>query len=93
MSVGGIKFNIPICYNEQVQKSVLAQWLQLICECHFRPENIDMSELCITSSAQVKENETTEIVVETIKAKGKKCPVCWKIRVDKCQRHSTCHLK
>ena len=56
-------------------------------------ENIDMSELCITSSAKVKENETTEIVVETIKAKGKKCPVCWKIRVDKCQRHSTCHLK
>ncbi len=52
-------------------------------------ENIDMSELCITSSAKVKKNETSEIVVETIKAKGEKCPVCWKISIDKCQRHST----
>ena len=54
-------------------------------------ENIDMSELCITSSAKVKENETTEIVVETIKAKGKKCPVCWKISKINCKKHG--HLK
>ena len=49
--------------------------------------DIDFSELCITSSAKVKKGDSDKIIVETIKAEGDKCPVCWKISKDKCKRH------
>ena len=52
-------------------------------------KNIDFSELCITSKAMVTYNENTEVIVETIKAKGTKCPTCWKINDTACQR-TTC---
>ena len=52
-------------------------------------KNIDFSELCITSKAMVTYNESTEVIVETIKAKGTKCPTCWKINDTACQR-TTC---
>ena len=52
-------------------------------------KNIDFSELCITSKAMVTYNENTEVIVETIKAKGTKCPTCWKINDTSCQR-TTC---
>ena len=51
-------------------------------------QDIDFSELCITSDAKIKESKSGEIVVETIKAVGNKCPVCWKINENKCERHS-----
>mgnify|MGYP000991710979 FL=1 len=50
----------------------------------------DFSELCITSGADVdkiKKDDGEEIIVETNKAEGKKCSVCWKIMKDKCERH------
>ncbi len=50
----------------------------------------DFSELCITSGAKIdriNEKDSGEIIVETIKAKGKKCPVCWKINLKPCERH------
>ena len=50
----------------------------------------DFSELCITSGADVdkiKKDDGEEIIVETNKAEGKKCSVCWKIKKDKCERH------
>jgi len=50
-------------------------------------KNIDFSELCITSSAIVKEIDTEDVTAETIKAEGSKCPVCWKISKEKCERH------
>jgi isoleucyl-tRNA synthetase len=50
-------------------------------------KDIDLSELCITSSAQVEKNELNEVLVETEKAKGNKCPVCWKISLQPCERH------
>ena len=50
--------------------------------------NVDFSELCITSSVKVQQSETEEIIVKTIKAEGNKCPVCWKINELKCERHS-----
>ncbi len=52
-------------------------------------KNIDFSELCITSYAKLVHDEKIEenIEVETIKAEGNKCPICWKIRKDKCERH------
>ena len=51
-------------------------------------KGIDLSELFITSSVILKENEKDEIEVETRKAVGKKCPVCWKISPLSCERHS-----
>ena len=50
--------------------------------------NIDFSELCITSSAIVEVSDSEEIIVSTVKAEGNKCPVCWKINKEKCERHS-----
>ena len=50
-------------------------------------KGVDLSELCITSSVEIKKNDTDDIVVETSKAKGDKCPVCWKISEKPCIRH------
>jgi len=50
-------------------------------------KDIDLSELCITSSAKIENIDSNEIIVETIKATGKKCPVCWKISSTPCERH------
>ena len=50
-------------------------------------ENINFSELCITSSAKIEIKDLKEVGVKTIKAEGIKCPVCWKINKEKCKRH------
>ena len=50
-------------------------------------KGIDFAELCITSLAEIKFHDTDEIVVQTNKAQGDKCPVCWKINEEPCQRH------
>ena len=55
----------------------------------------DFSELCITSGANVdkiKKDDGEEIIVETNKAEGEKCSICWKIKKEKCER-SGCVLK
>ena len=49
-------------------------------------KGIDFAELCITSSAEVIKGSVDEIKVTTSKAKGNKCPVCWKIKLSKCER-------
>ena len=51
-------------------------------------KDTDFAELCITSKASIFFKENPEINVKTIKAKGVKCPVCWKISEEKCIRHS-----
>jgi len=51
-------------------------------------QNIDFSELCITSSAEVSYLENSDTKVQTTKAEGSKCPICWKLSVDPCPRHS-----
>ena len=50
-------------------------------------KNIDLSELCITSSVKIENGDTNEVIVETMKATGEKCPVCWKISSTPCERH------
>ena len=50
-------------------------------------KDIDFAELCITSTAEVIEHEEDDILIETTKAKGEKCPVCWKINTNPCLRH------
>ena len=52
-------------------------------------KDIDLSELCITSSAEIKEGIFDKISVETKKAIGVKCPICWKINKLSCPRHNT----
>ena len=56
-------------------------------------KDFDFAELCITSAAEVilDNNINDEINVETSKAEGNKCKVCWKIRKSKCER-SGCFL-
>jgi len=52
-------------------------------------KNFDFAELCITSAAEVLHDSkiSDEINVETFKAEGDKCNVCWKIRKGQCERH------
>ena len=49
-------------------------------------KDVDFSELCITSSVEVSYFENTETKVQTTKAEGSKCQVCWKITKDACSR-------
>tara|TARA_Y100000591_G_scaffold239725_1_gene210352 strand:+ start:117 stop:2831 length:2715 start_codon:yes stop_codon:yes gene_type:complete len=51
-------------------------------------KDVDLSELCITSSVELKTIGRNDTTVETVKAKGNKCPVCWKISEKPCERHS-----
>ena len=50
-------------------------------------EHTDFSELCITSKAEVSYKDDIETIAITSKAKGTKCPVCWKINEGPCPRH------
>ncbi len=52
-------------------------------------KNFDFAEICITSRAEIilDEKSKNEIEVETFKAEGNKCKVCWKISKEKCERH------
>ncbi len=54
----------------------------------------DFSEICITSSASILSDNNLEkdIQVFSSKAAGNKCPVCWKIRENVCERAGNCHL-
>jgi isoleucyl-tRNA synthetase len=52
-------------------------------------KDVDFSELCITSSAEVFYLENSETKVQTSKAEGSKCQVCWKITKEACPR-KTC---
>ena len=55
-------------------------------------ENVDFSELCITSKAEIDFDEKAEVSVITKKALGKKCKVCWKIKLDPCERQPKCQI-
>ena len=50
-------------------------------------KDIDLSEICIVSSFEIEENNDDKINVITTKAKGEKCPICWKISKQPCNRH------
>ncbi len=50
-------------------------------------KNIDFSELCITSRAEISFKENLETSAQTIKAKGTKCTLCWKISENACDRN------
>jgi isoleucyl-tRNA synthetase len=50
-------------------------------------KDIDFAELCITSIAKIVVSNGNKIKVETTKAEGTKCEVCWKISQLPCERH------
>ena len=50
-------------------------------------KDIDFAELCITSKAEIVKQDQDNIKIETTKAEGIKCPVCWKISEKPCLRH------
>ena len=50
-------------------------------------KDTDLSELCITSSVVIKKDNYDKIKVDTTKAVGEKCPICWKISKQPCMRH------
>ncbi|MDC1175863.1 isoleucine--tRNA ligase [Candidatus Pelagibacter sp.] len=54
-------------------------------------QNVDFSELCITSSAEILLNENSDTIVQTSKAEGSKCSICWKITTKACSR-DTCPI-
>ena len=49
-------------------------------------KNIDFSELCITSKAQISFGENQVTKAQTTKAEGTKCTLCWKINENSCDR-------
>jgi len=49
-------------------------------------KDIDFSELCITSKAEVNYENNIDVKVLTEKAKGTKCSMCWKINEKGCAR-------
>ena len=51
-------------------------------------QNIDFSELCITSKAEINYSDNEEAIVVTNKAKGSKCSICWKVKELACERSS-----
>ena len=55
-------------------------------------KNTDFAELCITSHAKILQHEEDAIKVNSIKAKGNKCPVCWKIQEGECLRHPSAKI-
>ena len=57
-------------------------------------QNHDFSEICITSSASISNdnNLEKEIEITSSKAVGNKCPVCWKISKEICETVSYTHL-
>ena len=55
-------------------------------------EDIDLSELCITSKVDIIFEDQADISVTTKKASGKKCSVCWKIRHEPCERNPKCQI-
>ena len=85
------KCNLSI--EEKRSSKIIGSSLEALLKIKLNKENfeitkgIDLSELCITSSAQVEKTEKNEIFVETEKAKGNKCSVCWKISPQPCERH------
>ena len=50
-------------------------------------KDIDLSELCITSAVEIIESTNNDTTVQTKKAVGEKCAVCWKIIKNGCLRH------
>ena len=75
--------------NKEIGSSLEAELLVKLSENNQKiVKGIDLAELCITSSVKVVKSDVEEIDIETKKAKGEKCPICWKISASPCDRHN-----
>jgi len=52
-------------------------------------KNLDLAEYLITSKAEKVLSEDKEMKIQVNKAKGNKCPRCWKILEQSCDRCSS----
>jgi len=90
-----IRDNCNISIEEKRAEKIIGSSLEAKIEVKLKSKlyeiakNIDFAELCITSEAQISEDQkiSEDISVVTFKAEGEKCPVCWKIKKGKCERH------
>ena len=90
-----IRDNCNISIEEKRAEKIIGSSLEAKIEVKLKSKlyeiakNIDFAELCITSEAQISEDQKIleDINIITFKAEGQKCPVCWKIKKDKCERH------
>ena len=90
-----IRDNCNISIEEKRAEKIIGSSLEAKIEVKLKSKlyeiakNIDFAELCITSEAQISEDQkiSEDISVITFKAEGEKCPVCWKIKKGKCERH------
>ena len=90
-----IRDNCNISIEEKRAEKIIGSSLEAKIEVKLKSKlyeiakNIDFAELCITSEAQISEDQkiSEDISVITFKAEGEKCPVCWKIIKGKCERH------
>jgi isoleucyl-tRNA synthetase len=51
-------------------------------------KDLDLAEYLITSKAEKELSQNEDMKIEVIKAKGNKCPRCWKILEQRCDRCS-----
>ncbi len=90
-----IRDNCNISIEEKRAEKIIGSSLEAKIEVKLKSKlyeiakNIDFAELCITSEAQISEDQKIpeDISIITFKAEGEKCPVCWKIIKGKCERH------
>ena len=90
-----IRDNCNISIEEKRAEKIIGSSLEAKIEVKLKSKlyeiakNIDFAELCITSGAQISEDQkiSEDISIITFKAEGQKCPVCWKIKKGKCERH------
>ena len=90
-----IRDNCNISIEEKRAEKIIGSSLEAKIEVKLKSKlyeiakNIDFAELCITSEAQIFEDQKIpeDISIITFKAEGQKCPVCWKIKKGKCKRH------
>ena len=90
-----IRDNCNISIEEKRAEKIIGSSLEAKIEVKLKSKlyeiakNIDFAELCITSEAQISEDQkiSEDVSVITFKAEGEKCPVCWKIKKGKCERH------
>jgi isoleucyl-tRNA synthetase len=84
-----------ISIEEKRANKVIGSSLEASLKIKFNKKNlelvkeVDLSELCIISSVTIVESSSDDIAVETNKAEGEKCQVCWKISKKPCERHSS----
>ncbi len=95
-----IRDNCNISIEEKRSKKIIgssleAQVILELKEKQFKKfKDFNFAELFITSKVDLKINENIKeaININTSKAEGKKCSICWKIKENKCERPN-CSLK